>query len=89
MHTVIETLEAPYMSARVVEAIPSYLGYNIQYEYARAGRPKLYGGVQEQIWRTVCWDGYAGKEGPKCYETQAAARRAAQRIVRNNNSRAQ
>jgi hypothetical protein len=86
--TQIEILPAAQMSVRIVEAQPAYLGFALQYEYARAGRPKLYGGTQTQIWRTICWDGYAGREGVKHYETLAAARAAARRVIRNNNREA-
>ena len=81
--TVVETLPAPYMGARIVEVTP--LDFNVQYEYAREGRPKLYGGVQTQTWRTVCYEGHGGREGPKRYGSLYLARAAARRIIRNNN----
>lgn len=83
--TVIETIPAPQMAVRIIEAIPAYLGYSIQYEYAREGRAKLYGGTQTQQWRTITADGRKGEWGPKCYETVALARAAAKRVIRNNN----
>lgn len=82
---VIETLEAPYMSARVIEEKHYPYGFNIQYEYAREGRAKLYGGVQTQQWRTVAHEGRGGREGPKSFATKALARAAAKRLIANNN----
>lgn len=84
MPTVIETIAGLRMSARVIEA-HNGIDYSIQYEYAREGRAKLYGGVQTQQWRTVGYDGHGGREGPKTYRTLASARAAAKRIVANNN----
>lgn len=86
MTKVIETIEAPYMSARIVEEAHYPYGFNVQYEYAREGRAKLYGGTQTQQWRTVAYEGFGGKEGPKSYATVTLARAAAKRIIRNNNA---
>lgn len=88
MTQVIQTFEAPHMSARVIEARNCMDGYSVQYEYAREGRPRLYGGVQTQQWRTVCHEGRGGREGPKTYRTIGYARAAARRIVANNNTNA-
>lgn len=82
---VIETIEAPFMGARIIEEKCYPYGFNIQYEYAREGRAKLYGGVQTQQWRTIGYDGHGGREGPKSFATVAKARAAAKRVVANNN----
>ena len=85
MTNVIETLPAPQMGARIIEAAFKPRGFHVQYEYSREGRIGLYGNVQTERWRTICWDGYAGREGPREYRTLALARAAARRIIRNNN----
>ena len=84
MTTVIETIEARRMSVRIVEAKPSYLGYAVQYEYAREGRAKLYGGEETQQWRNHCAT-VRGHYGVRYFETLSNARASAKRIVRNNN----
>lgn len=84
MTNVIETIESHRMSARIVEATPNYLGYIVQYEYAREGRAKLYGGVETQQWRNHCAT-VRGHYGIRYFETIANARAAARRIVKNNN----
>lgn len=85
MTNVIETIEAKRMSVRIVEAKPSYLGYAVQYEYAREGRAKLYGGFETQQWRNHCGTRH-GHYGIMYFETVTNARAAAKRIVRNNNA---
>lgn len=82
MTNVIQIIEAPRMSVRIIEARPAYLGYIVQYEYAREGRPKLYGGVQTQIWANVR---SRNADGTTIYRDLKSARAAARRVVSRNN----